>query len=713
MDNKPSNESTVVQIIGRARRNALFWRNDIDILAKGNERLLEQTRKCYIFYNVPETAIEQNSTGELSYSLCDVISVERLKPDTEIYVNKGQMRNGLKVLELEGKTGKYHISIDQDLNFNVVDNNDFYKTISVSTEKGVLSMKKYETSVQRIGLKSNAIEYFRTCKPVTTKKYDINKYFYYLFKMRLKKTNPLIASELEKRHFELFTRISDPYHLCDKKKIRSTFMELGIYYDFAWSKHSIDSNHSYEEKLEAYEKSKILPPPYEDKKWIFESYYSIGRTLGREFLKYVDWIEYFDMSSYEKVETFLELQTNIVQLSVNKYKILSHPPISYLNDEGIYNLNDLKQKISQTKGRYIMKASTSLWKKMLSEISKFDEIDDYDSVIVDLEYLNAMYRLGLSKKQLNMIVNTDYPLVKRRIEDYPSNIFIYEINKKNGVPKKAKNKQIYIYKDDIISSQKEYTKIVNDREIGIVGPDNMKYSGGRYIEDKPVTSKIDNYCKFSRFIENRYKKELDECYGKLFSGENNFGFDKLCNSCLGFCVEYYAKMIVYGDDIFKTFLSDAMREAKSKEINDIIRVRAAILAYRYEMMSCFGEKTFSVIPSIKIEKLIQDSYSTFVNTVITLGKKAADFIKRTLYGNEEKPKYDIDPNLSVNHISALCDFITNDTILDLKCTSSISISHIKQVLSYHYLSTKRSDVNIKRLIVYDAVSGRSAEINIS
>ena len=37
---------------------------------------------------------------------------------------------------------------------------------------------------------------------------------------------------------------------------------------------------------------------------------------------------------------------------------------------------------------------------------------------------------------------------------------------------------------------------------------------------------------------------------------------------------------------------------------------------------------------------------------------------------------------------------------------------IRQVLAYHYLSTKRSDLNIKRVIVYDATSGKSITVNI-
>lgn len=61
---------------------------------------------------------------------------------------------------------------------------------------------------------------------------------------------------------------------------------------------------------------------------------------------------------------------------------------------------------------------------------------------------------------------------------------------------------------------------------------------------------------------------------------------------------------------------------------------------------------------------------------------------------------------------ALADYIDGDTIIDVKATGRITEAHVMQVLSYAYLSTKRSDLSIKRAIVYDAVSGRSVEVSI-
>lgn len=90
----------------------------------------------------------------------------------------------------------------------------------------------------------------------------------------------------------------------------------------------------------------------------------------------------------------------------------------------------------------------------------------------------------------------------------------------------------------------------------------------------------------------------------------------------------------------------------------------------------------------------------------------AEFVNRALY--VDKPALDnIDPNLSIMHIAGLADYITKDTILDVKVLNHIDEKCVRQVLGYHYLSTKRDDVSINKLIVYDATSDRSVEINIS
>ena len=97
--------------------------------------------------------------------------------------------------------------------------------------------------------------------------------------------------------------------------------------------------------------------------------------------------------------------------------------------------------------------------------------------------------------------------------------------------------------------------------------------------------------------------------------------------------------------------------------------------------------------------------------VVELGSRTAKFVKKELYHNA-KPINNYDPDLSINHISGLADYITEDTILDVKVRNYIDEKCVRQVLAYHYLSTKRSDLHIKKGIVYDAVSDKAITIDI-
>ena len=52
-------------------------------------------------------------------------------------------------------------------------------------------------------------------------------------------------------------------------------------------------------------------------------------------------------------------------------------------------------------------------------------------------------------------------------------------------------------------------------------------------------------------------------------------------------------------------------------------------------------------------------------------------------------------------------------ILDVKVRNYIDEKCVRQVLAYHYLSTKRSDLKSKRVIVYDATSDKAVTIDVS
>ena len=130
MDNQPNNNSTTIQVIGRCRRNALLYREDIDILAPENAKLLGETRECFVYYNVESMKIDEDENGELQYAFCDHISCQELKSGASIEVINGQLSNGLYIIELDGQTGKFEISVDNETGFNIISpETDFYKTI--------------------------------------------------------------------------------------------------------------------------------------------------------------------------------------------------------------------------------------------------------------------------------------------------------------------------------------------------------------------------------------------------------------------------------------------------------------------------------------------------------------------------------------------------------------------------------------------------------
>lgn len=125
MTNEPKNPATTIQVIGRCRRNALLYRNDIDILAPGNEELLKNTRICYCFFNVLEMHIDENDNGELLNTFCPIISVENLKANSKINLTNGKMTNGLEIFEAGGLSGTFVVKKDDETGFNVLSPSTF------------------------------------------------------------------------------------------------------------------------------------------------------------------------------------------------------------------------------------------------------------------------------------------------------------------------------------------------------------------------------------------------------------------------------------------------------------------------------------------------------------------------------------------------------------------------------------------------------------
>lgn len=518
MSNEPSNAATTIQVIGRCRRNALLYRNDVDIFT--NKRLLNNTRQCFVFYNVENMKINQDESGELCQAFCDIISCQELKPNSTIYVEEGKLTNGLSIIELEGQTGTYKVEIDETTGFNIIKpEGDFYKTEIISNNFEKLYIYKR--------------------RDMSNTKFNNKKMTYYL----------------EYNIQDIISKLS----IKTQRKI--------VDFDYGTGK---------------------LIEKIED----CEPYYDLDERKNR-----------------------------------SRYKIIKPNIIEIPNDENNFFF----------KNHFCLKILCN----------------------------------KITVKDLN---NTPH--------------------------------QIY----------HSYDKVINDYESAIVGTDLMKPlpHSDKWIESSAVTFKVDKFCKLNTFIENKYKNNLKEIKPKLFTGKNKFNFDKKCNSCLGYCVEYYSKYLVYGELYMKDYLDQALKESKIEYLNDFLIVRACMLKYKDNMINAFGKSVSKVIQTISIDKLIQNKYAEFVKTVVELGAKTAKFVKEQMNITAPLTSNDklYDPNLSIKHIKGLADYINKDTIIDIKTTNLISRSHIKQVLAYHYLSTKRSDLDIKKVIVYDSVSGKNITINI-
>lgn len=150
MDSWPNNISTTIQVIGRCRRNALLYRDDVDILDPKNEQLLKDTRECYVFYNIKKMKVSTDKSGELCYAFCPYISCEALKTGATIEVKNGQLPNGLYIAELIGQTGRFIVETDPSTGFNIVNpDSPFYKT-EYKRESKYTYVRRGEFNYQRI-----------------------------------------------------------------------------------------------------------------------------------------------------------------------------------------------------------------------------------------------------------------------------------------------------------------------------------------------------------------------------------------------------------------------------------------------------------------------------------------------------------------------------------------------------------------------------------
>lgn len=828
MDNQPMNTATSIQVIGRCRRNALLYRDDIDILAPENEKLLKATRECYVYYNVEKMKIDTDTSGELCYAFCNHISCQLLKAPTTIQVEDGQLPNGLFIMELEGQTGTFDVSIDEETGFNVVSPEpDFYAPTKTKKDQCIYIYnytKERGRHYKKINVKNVPLfpvfkepkEYYSFCE----------EYVYKDTKGNISDDALSCFYDKQKEYSEdvLYSMVSDRSAdtLLSNCILPANIKELKGDVDEFIAERANQKGYKVLCKMLSEIDDKVVKVHGQlyavedicsENELIMLKYFYIEKKRRGEPLESVqDFIDSYFTAKYEYFHFKYAKEHSVSALLKQKYQIqyrasgVSEYVAKYVNDENnkkrwgtayqyiaihIPGTTQLRKSCSPDEIKLIqyhcircgMSEGESF--AFVNEVAEFknnilkngypeaekltyiilkNEISHfYNSfepapltIVLTPEQIGSCevkkddvlgYFTALDKKEKEHdLFRIFYINAEETVRSIELQIQQTKDNLENGIIDVVKHSYAHLMEevteeeDTLLSKYRlrcfergfapkiwvdrelrkkrhvPYEKIENDRESTILGVDFMEpfsMDGEMcWAKAKSVSSKIGINSKLNSFLSHTYSEELNKAKGQCFRGKNNFELSKKCNSMIGYCVEYYSKYLVYGNEYLEDYITDAKRECKVEEVSNSVIVRACMKKYKDMMVASFGKKISKIIPTISAEQIVQDKYDYFVNLIIDLGTKTANYVKKTLYSNTEAENT-YDPNLSVRYITGLADYITHDTILDVKVRNSIDEKNIRQVLAYHYLSTKRSDLDIKRVIVYDATSDRAIEIDIS
>lgn len=784
MDNKPNNNATTIQVIGRCRRNALLYRNDIDIFSPSNAELLKKTRECFVYYNIEKMKIDTDENGELQYAFCNYISCEALKPNTVIEVVNGQLSNGLYVLELENETGEYKITVDQDTGFNVVEPlTDFYETECMHSNQfiyfddygSVLRNSNSQTIIRKVNIKNvpkfpffeekEEFDYstrqYKTfrCEPYYlirpyncdgVKKAEVSDNVIELFdSLRIKYSEQYLRKKLSSMCIDTISPNTSFDESCMKEHIfqyiEANKETSGLkVFCRNLSKFSIKSKHPlYYLCSEIGGYNSDIPSFFyfifdkEDTLWINQLKYNCvlaqenGCDVPYIWNKVGDYLRFIYENRYalsDNNSSDIDFLAGIIPLFFDESKpeiaqkeLVSNIPKNRLFvfhpfNEGIVVKNNDIYDYFERLDKSLSGQQTDIYGRNKKIVYCSSLKTCLEQIQKELEYA----RIELTKKEI--LAFSSYHSLFEVVTDTEKYLLKKGILESNFVKFGESDLSLSHLKKEITVKEYEaqissgYEKIVNDKESAIIGVDTMHQIKNDdnevfWTEAKAVSLKISGYTKFNSFLTRKYSKELEYAKPQCFTGKNDFKLNKKCNSMIGYCVEYYSKYLLYGDAFLGDYIREATYEARTSSKNDIVIIRACMLKYREMMVKSFGKGVSKVIKSITAKQLNNENFDYFVNLVVTLGTKTAQYVKKKLYPDSEAVD-NIDPNLSINHIAGLADYITPDTILDVKVRNSIDEKCVRQVLAYHYLSTKRSDLDIKRVIVYDAVSDKAVVIPI-
>ena len=565
----PKNISTTIQCVGRCRRNALFWRDDIDIMLPENEALLNATRICYAFYRLSQTEVDTNEYGELVNAFCPYISVQKLREGSTVSVQDGMLQNGLTVIELVGCTGEYRVRKDSQTGLNTVTNPAFYKKQTQKVANHLLDPRQDAMFIV----------------PAKVRK--------------------LIGEAVDV--LENPTCPNVQYHL------RTKYVDGCVEIAYAMNKLQF---HIY----------------CHNGKW----------EMSRRWAQY---------RQFDNEQEFTRSVLNCCESA----------PL-----EPIIALARLCTKS----------------KKFPVRIS-------------EEKYYNALVKWqdkGLGPSTIELY-NSSSSLQGETALTYRADCYCeYTL---------AECKQIALHGTIAPNREQYYQMETNNRELAIVGAELFQHSGNSWTPCRSVTALLGANTKLNKLLYQRFDRIINIARPYFYNSKNKFEFnDKRQNSCLGQCVEYYAKALLYKD-----YITSELRGISSDYPEDVRIFRACLEKYKKMMLATFGVGLARYLRVPSADALGQEGWSAFKQTCISLGQQTRSRLCG-FFSCSDTIEMEYDPVLSTNHLCGLMDVVSNDTIIDIKVTSSIAEKMLLQVLAYFYLSQYRSDLTIDRLIIYDAAMDR-------
>ena len=640
IDNAPKSEATKVQFIGRARRNALFWRTDIDIFDEVNYQLLEDTTKCFVYYNVIGSKVKQDDDGNLIFSPSNICSCEKFVPGSVLQVMNGSLPNGLRVAELKGQTGQFTVLRDEKLGFNYVEpigGNHYYTerhqeymrviTPRVETRGGKILQINPSVEWAKKGERSRAMV---TVDDILSAKEMRNQWFpenyYYQLRCKSIKNTECATAVIDSGGFAHILEQLNGWVPCvvvkEPNKRRHSYKVLCT---------NVPKIAIYMSKVSRCNQYKIT------------GNLSFTGEIGDYFNDYDDAKEYANSFSLNTLKA--KDCTSDVEVS--------HSGLGSLIEADLY-VGNVHVSLSGRKSEPL---------EIVSDINiRF---------LIDLLSNNDCAELNITPWTLSGCIR-DYTISPKVMKDF-----------------KSKLSDLHMY------SCSSYNIIENDRELSLIGGDNYCLTGDFFLsEHKGATYLVSHDTKTRQFIEQKYASILCQVHQLSMKSKSvEYGFPTSLNKVLGYCVEYYAKYMLYGKEYIREELKKVVEDENLSEeqaLSPTATVLACLEKYRADVASVYGAYLLEIVPRIKLSVILKEAGQRFVQEVISQANVAVSYLNK-YSGTLQEHDY----AFVTEHIVGLADFLNKEHIFDLKCTGKFSSTHVKQICLYHYLSTKRSDLEIR------------------